>query len=186
VGRPRKDLRGQRFGKLIILDRQGVRAKRNIVWWCQCDCGNKKEVMGANLYNGTTQSCGCIHTLPPGISTYNHLFRNYRDSARKRGFSFSLAKEEVYTLTQSDCVYCGSKPSQSHRLSPRKITNPEQRRYGTTYIYNGIDRKDNKQGYTPENSVPCCLICNRAKYTLSLEQFEQWITRMIAFRGGQK
>lgn len=50
------DLTGQRFGKLVALERvQGGSSK----WLCQCDCGNTKTVYATNLKNGATMSCGC-------------------------------------------------------------------------------------------------------------------------------
>lgn len=37
--------------------------KRDIRWYCSCDCGSNKEVLvlGYNLKNGNTTSCGCEH-----------------------------------------------------------------------------------------------------------------------------
>ena len=29
-------------------------------WLCQCDCGNKKTVLGHNLKSGGVRSCGCL------------------------------------------------------------------------------------------------------------------------------
>ena len=59
------DLTGQRFGRLVVLER----AEDNITksgkkvkcWKCLCDCGNKKIVRQGGLRNGHTQSCGCLH-----------------------------------------------------------------------------------------------------------------------------
>jgi hypothetical protein len=48
------DHTGQRFGRLLVLDRQG----RN--WRCICDCGIIKILGGGNLRLGTTNSCGCL------------------------------------------------------------------------------------------------------------------------------
>ena len=50
-----KDLSGQRFGKLITLERKG---EQNI-WECQCDCGKIVLVRESNLRSGHTKSCGC-------------------------------------------------------------------------------------------------------------------------------
>lgn len=50
-----KDLIGQRFGKLIVINNlQGGKKE------CQCDCGNITIVETYNLINGNTQSCGCL------------------------------------------------------------------------------------------------------------------------------
>lgn len=32
---------------------------RGVRWICKCDCGTVKSVLGKNLRNGTTESCGC-------------------------------------------------------------------------------------------------------------------------------
>lgn len=54
-----KDLTGQRFGRLKVLKR--TRSERNnAVWLCECDCGNVKEIISANLIHGKTNSCGCL------------------------------------------------------------------------------------------------------------------------------
>ena len=37
---------------------------------------------------------------------------------------------------------------------------------------------DNEKGYTFDNVVPCCSICNYAKKSMSKEQFLQWIKRI--------
>lgn len=61
--RPVKDLVGQRFGRLIVVERapdryaSGGAVKR--YWKCRCDCGGVCEPQGSDLKNGTTQSCGC-------------------------------------------------------------------------------------------------------------------------------
>ena len=37
--------------------------KKDTRWYCSCDCGNPNEVLvlGYNLKNGNTTSCGCEH-----------------------------------------------------------------------------------------------------------------------------
>lgn len=56
-----KDLKDKRFGKLIVLEKTIKRTKdRNIIWKCQCDCGNLCEVSTNNLIQGYTKSCGCL------------------------------------------------------------------------------------------------------------------------------
>ena len=54
------NLEGKRFGKLVALEQVGSNYGNNIVWKCQCDCGNIKNVPGNVLRNGLTQSCGCL------------------------------------------------------------------------------------------------------------------------------
>lgn len=61
----RKDLTGQRFGKLIILYPTDRRMDSgSIVWKCKCDCGNLIEVGRDKLLSGGTTSCGCGRKPP--------------------------------------------------------------------------------------------------------------------------
>ena len=54
-----KDISGQRFGHLVVIEPAGRKKDRSILWLCQCDCGNKTIVGGCSLRNGHTTSCGC-------------------------------------------------------------------------------------------------------------------------------
>lgn len=54
-----KDLTGQRFGRLIVLKDPGERKRREKIWLCECDCGNKTKVVTRYLTSGDTRSCGC-------------------------------------------------------------------------------------------------------------------------------
>ena len=55
-----KDLTGQKFGFLTVIKDSGERKNHNVVWLCQCECGNTSKVLTTNLKNGSTLSCGCI------------------------------------------------------------------------------------------------------------------------------
>lgn len=60
-----KDLTGQIFGKLTVLERDSSKpmGKACFAYWkCQCACGNIVSVRGDHLRNGTTKSCGCINS----------------------------------------------------------------------------------------------------------------------------
>ncbi|KAA6303121.1 MAG: hypothetical protein EZS26_000724 [Candidatus Ordinivivax streblomastigis] len=54
-----KDLTGQRFNLLVVLEKTDKRIGGSIVWKCICDCGNTTEVTSGNLHSGHTNSCGC-------------------------------------------------------------------------------------------------------------------------------
>lgn len=54
------DMIGKKFGKLTVLEEADQRKDRRIVYKCKCDCGNVSYVIGKNLRNGTTKSCGCL------------------------------------------------------------------------------------------------------------------------------
>lgn len=60
----RKDLIGQRFGRLVVIERgPNIIVKSNeqkSTWICKCDCGNIVRVRQRNLLKGITRSCGCL------------------------------------------------------------------------------------------------------------------------------
>lgn len=55
-----KNLIGQKFGRLMVIQQSKERRERHVVWICKCDCGNICNVCSKQLLNGDTQSCGCI------------------------------------------------------------------------------------------------------------------------------
>lgn len=55
-----KDLTGMKFKKLKVLKRIGTDKRRNVIWLCECECGNLKEYTTALLYNKNVISCGCL------------------------------------------------------------------------------------------------------------------------------
>lgn len=52
--RRKHDLRGRRFGRLVVIG-----TPEGLQWPCRCDCGATVVVLGGNLRSGNTQSCGC-------------------------------------------------------------------------------------------------------------------------------
>lgn len=57
-----KDLSGQRFGKLIALEKLPYEKGKRVRWLCSCDCGNKTIVTAGCLVSGNTKSCGCLRS----------------------------------------------------------------------------------------------------------------------------
>lgn len=55
------DLTGKRFGRWTVIEVDKKASKSQICWKCRCDCGTIKSVMGQQLRNGTSKSCGCYN-----------------------------------------------------------------------------------------------------------------------------
>ena len=167
------DITGQRSGNLVVTERAGYNGN-NVLWRCICDCGEEHVVRSANIRSGRVKSCGCskvawireANSLPYGVAAFNELYASMKHSAYIRSYEWRLNKSQVKKLTSSDCFYCGSSPH-------REKTVP-----GGTYLYNGLDRVDNEEGYTIENVVPCCWVCNRAKLDMNVEEFVLWIKQV--------
>lgn len=179
-----KDLTNQRFGKLVAISVED-KIEGRYRWKVQCDCGRKALVRGSDLTFGHITSCGCArsennvsywtgkkptNTLPQGTAALNKLYGNYKTSARDRGYTFDLDVNVFHQLTSDTCYYCGREPSQV------------MGDYGTlngSYVFNGIDRIDNTQGYIEGNVVTACKVCNRAKQAMTHAEFMEWIVDLI-------
>lgn len=80
-----EDLRGKRFGKLVVIDVDWDRYQRNnirknageirkftISWICKCDCGKYSSVGSCNFKSGDTSSCGLCYTFEDWCKDNNH------------------------------------------------------------------------------------------------------------------
>ena len=71
-----KDLSGQRFGRWLVINRGKNRYLPSGVyratWDCVCDCGNRKDVPGADLVRGFSYSCGCYMKEKAVLSNTSH------------------------------------------------------------------------------------------------------------------
>lgn len=173
------DIAGQKFGKLVALypvqsHELPNEAKRHR-WMTRCECGRERVVWLEHLKSGHTRSCGCLRGRPrtgakgtPNIRSI--VLERYKFQAKQRGYVWGLTPDEFYSITQQPCHYCG--------LPPSNVTNKR----GGKYVYSGIDRKDNGQGYVAGNSVPCCRICNKFKSSLPYEEFIAYLDRVSKFR----
>lgn len=91
-------------------------------------------------------------------STYREPLRrwsNFNSQARRRnkgrGIAVTMRRCTYLSLITQPCAYCGARPL------------PGQ--------FVGVDRLRSDGIYSPENSVPCCKVCNFMKGSLSVPQF---------------
>lgn len=56
----KKNLKGMRFGRLMVLEEVGRDRFGKVLWKTICDCGKIKVVSSGNLHNNHIQSCGCL------------------------------------------------------------------------------------------------------------------------------
>ena len=104
----------------------------------------------------------------PGLTMY---YRTYKDGAKSRNLDFSLSKEDFTKLVEQNCVYCGNPPVTKEYITTHK----------TYYTVNGIDRIDSSKGYSIDNCVPCCTMCNTMKLNYSKSEFLNHIKRIHNF-----
>lgn len=128
----RKDLTGQRFGKLIALSYVG-----NQIWKCRCDCGNETIVFTSNLTISHTISCGCARgtgiigrvvgdlTVTEHISDNkyrcacscgNECIRTYESITQSRTMCCDECAKvrKIKALLEGDTFVAGTQPSKLH------------------------------------------------------------------------
>lgn len=81
-------------------------------------------------------------------------YKSYLMRANQKGMEMTLTVEEFENICSQSCKFCGS---------DSKI---------------GVDRIDSSEGYTVDNSQPCCPKCNMMKYTYSIEEFLKHIDKI--------
>lgn len=106
--------------------------------------------------------------LPSGTASMRAVITRYKNHARSRDLVFDLTEKECEALFDEPCQYCGIEPS---NISSHPNRNGD-------FVYNGIDRVDNLQGYTAINVVTCCKQCNYAKRDMDLDEFLDWARRI--------
>ena len=166
----REKLLGKKFGRWTVIGE--TLTAQGTPWpkWklqCICSCGKEQSITRGNLLLGLTKGCHkCgLKSKANGESAKTQVWNIYIGNARTRNREFSLTKEQFFELTQKPCHYCKMEPH-------RTIVKPYD-----SFTYNGIDRKDNKEGYTVGNSLPCCAECNLSKGVKSYEEFVAWLDR---------
>ena len=143
------DLRGQPFGKLTVLRENGRDKRNKVLWLCRCECGREVTVRSDNLRRGDTNSCGCYQrervveaNTAHGMSR-TRLYSVWRDMLKRAG------------------VYKGASEEAKRLYQDRGITVCDEwlvfENFRDWALLNGykeglqIDRRDNDEGYCPEN-----------------------------------
>lgn len=180
------ELKGKKFGKLTVINRVRPNDKGSSWWLVNCECGKSKEIRGASLNRGVSQSCGCVKrkTTQIGESAKWSLFTLYVIGAKRRGRIFTLRLEEFLNITSKPCHYCGIEWSSEYPKTIYKENGSKKNLAGSLklngfYRHNGIDRVDNSIGYVSDNCVPCCKFCNHAKLDMTVEEFKSHIKRIF-------
>ena len=181
--------KGTRFGQLIVISDIPIRSKTTspntgkntyrAKWECICDCGSKRLVTGTKLRNGTCKSCAsCSYKrrrqFKERVSPEQRLFNltiNQRERKTKGRVKNFLTLEEFKVIISKNCIYCGEPPSLISYDKNKIVENRE-------LLANGIDRINNEQHYTLENSAPCCPTCNKMKGVLTATQFLNHIKKI--------
>ena len=91
--KPRNDITGKKFGRLTT-----IRYLGESMWECECECGNKLNVLTSKLTSGHTRSCGCLQKDKASITGSSKKITVDEIVGRKYGYL------EVIDYDESDRV----------------------------------------------------------------------------------
>jgi hypothetical protein len=166
---------GSRFTYLVVVRLHHKDENYRKFYLCRCDCGRRKVVQATLLKTGNTKSCGCKKKELIGAAStkinggpVSRVLSMYWGRAKKWNREFTLSFDQFKQLILSPCEYCGIQWSNVYK----------DQNYPGGFRYNSIDRVDSSRGYTPDNVVPCCNMCNLAKRNWSRTRFLAWVKRV--------
>lgn len=141
------DLTGQRFERLLVMQRVENNKYGCSQWFCQCDCGKEKIILGNNLVRNITKSCGCLLKENKGPTLKHGHAQNRKRSKTYIAWHDMLQrcnnpKDEIYKYYGARGIkVCNRWLEFKNFLEdvgeiPKSLT---------------LDRIDNNKGYYPEN-----------------------------------
>ena len=167
-----KDLTGQRFGRLLVIQYAGLNKHRKAEWLCKCDCGAQKTSLGRELQVGNTRSCGCLRRDGAAARHITH-----GQTGTPGYISWASMKNRCYnTNTPCYCHYGGRGITvcDEWRNSYETFIKDMGPRPSTKH---SIERVDNDGDYEPGN-------CYWA--TWAEQARNKRTTRMLTFKGATK
>jgi hypothetical protein len=128
-----------------------------------CDCGKKDIEFATTLLGKISRYCiDCYSKMRiiedrrdrtianESIHNPDLYYRRYKSDAERRGKTFELSFSDFMNIIAKPCNYCGKQEE---------------------LMYNGVDRQDNTIGYTIDNCVSACSMCNLMKSSYVLKNF---------------
>jgi len=132
------DLSGKRFGMLKIIDRSGHIGKK-VAWSYICDCGRTGRATTSNLTSGASTSCGCVRTKHNGKGS-----RLYRIWSGMKDRCLNPKGKYWSRYGGRGIKICEDWADDFSKFRDWALVSGYQKHLT-------IDRKDNDNGYRPDN-----------------------------------
>lgn len=147
-----KEMKGQVFGRLTVKEEAGRNKQRQVLWLCECECGNVTIVSGVDLRREKAKSCGCMRkeNLLKSITKHGKSrTRLYKVWAGIKGRCENKNNAEFYLYGERKIKMCEEWKDNFQNFYNWAITQG----YNETAIKGEctIDRIDVDGDYTPEN-----------------------------------
>lgn len=137
-----ENLIGTRFGRLVVLGLDFENTTDRVRWICECDCGAICSVLGQELKNKGTRSCGCLFYDVSSMGVKYHQYKLYgykvpdEVQSKRRNHKVSRLWKKSVIDRDGCCDICGEKNRsklEAHHLNSYKHF-PSQR----AVVENGI------------------------------------------------
>ena len=110
-GHNKLNLVGQKFSRLTVVEEAGRKAKKEVLWLCECECGNKTEATTHQLRQKRIQSCGCLRVdegRKTGLAAMKH--GHGKDSGRSPTYgSWQAMKDRCLHPHRAEFKWYGAK-----------------------------------------------------------------------------
>ena len=206
-----ENLRGQKFGKWMVLYRTENNKNNKTRWVCQCSCEKAtiRLVETKSLKSNTSTNCGCerLKTISEKNDKLIHkrneqgeiilkkcsrckewlpLDKFWKNKACKDGYCGECKNCQNTAKENRYNLYKKGARSRNLIFEIKKedfynLTQQPCVYCGSLENYNGLDRIDSSIGYIIENVVPCCSICNKMKLDHSKKFFFEHIKKIIKY-----
>ncbi len=179
----KKDLTGELFGKLTVLQESHRHPKSGVVHWsCQCLCGKIFNTSGLSLRAGRVKSCGATKCRPNN-NGYEDISRGYfskiKTRAKEKELSFTITIQQIWDLFIQQDKKC--------YITGEALTlYPGSRKTAKNYQSASLDRIDSSKGYEMENVAWVHKRINAMKLDMSLNEFVAWCNRVTKYKNESK
>jgi hypothetical protein len=144
------NLKGKRFGYLLVVQLDHKSKDMANYWLCKCDCGKEKLVQTSNLNSGRTQSCGCKKGELISLNVSSHGF--CKTKCAPEYYAWSAIKQRCLNPKSKEYFRYGGRGikvcARWERSFVNFIRDMGERPKGTS-----IERKNNNGNYEPSNCV---------------------------------
>ena len=133
-----------------VIDKKAKRPYKVYLFDCIL-CGSEIRAQSGQLKNHSGKCVSCGHKNKPYESILNELIK----TCKRRNYNITINYDQFLEIINlSKCHYCDKILifNQHTRINYKAVSRAYQ-----------LDRKNNNEGYTLENVVPCCWECNRLK-----------------------
>src|SRR3990167_6646721 len=157
------DISGQRFTRLLALNISNRLPSKRYVD-CLCDCGKKVTILKSSLISSNTKSCGCYRNEVSKnrlkgkscISKAIELDQAWHITAKSiyKRSSYTdgdITLEKFIELSQLPCYYCNRPPFSRTNTIKNYVDYNQNTINAAWWIWNGLDRIDNKGKHTLDN-----------------------------------